>query len=250
MKMDHFLRVNGVDYFERKAAFKERQYPSDEERERRKEAKKPKRNARARDRMAQKRKDQPDLIREYDRSYRERNKSNPDFIARRRAASERFEKKIKEANAEKKAERDRIRNEHAAEKVAAREVRLALIAENKAKRQAIVALRPARVRLTEEQRKACRRDEKKNYKHRRRALLRGQEAKATPKQIREAMVKAKKKCYYCGQKSKLTIDHVVPLASGGSHTLDNIVFACHGCNSEKRDLPAHEFGARFGILLA
>lgn len=32
-----------------------------------------------------------------------------------------------------------------------------------------------------------------------------------------------------------TIDHVVPLARGGTHTWDNVRLACHRCNSEKRD---------------
>ena len=105
-------------------------------------------------------------------------------------------------------------------------------------------------RLTDEQRKERRRDEKRNYKHRRRARLRNMDAKVTPSEIRQAMKKAKGVCFYCKEKvGKLTIDHVVPIAGGGSHTLDNIVFACHGCNSEKRDLPAHEFASQFGMLL-
>ena len=105
------------------------------------------------------------------------------------------------------------------------------------------------VRLTDEQRKQRKRDDRRNYKHRRRAILKGQESKATAKQIREAMSKAKGKCHYCRKKCKLTIDHVIPIAGGGTHTLDNIVFACHDCNSHKRDLPANDFGNRFGLLL-
>jgi 5-methylcytosine-specific restriction endonuclease McrA len=112
------------------------------------------------------------------------------------------------------------------------------------------SLRPPRVILTDEQRKQRRRDEKRNYKHRRRAILRGQEVKATPKEIREAKDKARGICYYCrGKFGNLTIDHIVPIASGGGHTLDNIVFACHACNSKKRDLPANQFGEKFGLLI-
>ena len=33
-----------------------------------------------------------------------------------------------------------------------------------------------------------------------------------------------------------TLDHVVPLAKGGSHTWDNVQCACGMCNSYKRDL--------------
>ena len=32
-----------------------------------------------------------------------------------------------------------------------------------------------------------------------------------------------------------TIDHVIPLAKGGTHTWDNVRLACRRCNSEKRD---------------
>ena len=42
------------------------------------------------------------------------------------------------------------------------------------------------------------------------------------------------KCAYCGSKQKLTIDHVVPLSKGGTHTLGNVLPACHSCNSSKQ----------------
>ncbi|MBE0573322.1 HNH endonuclease [Candidatus Dojkabacteria bacterium] len=41
------------------------------------------------------------------------------------------------------------------------------------------------------------------------------------------------KCVYCGKKTKLTMDHFIPVTSGGSTTLDNIVPACQKCNSSK-----------------
>lgn len=44
------------------------------------------------------------------------------------------------------------------------------------------------------------------------------------------------RCAYCGRKMKrLTQDHVLATSRGGNHTLDNIVPACHSCNSHKRD---------------
>lgn len=52
------------------------------------------------------------------------------------------------------------------------------------------------------------------------------------------MLKAQFKwsCAYCGIKPKrLTVDHLTPLTKGGSHTLSNIVPACHVCNSKKGD---------------
>jgi len=43
------------------------------------------------------------------------------------------------------------------------------------------------------------------------------------------------RCYYCKKKTKLTMDHVVPLKKGGQHTRTNVVPACGPCNSKKRD---------------
>lgn len=41
------------------------------------------------------------------------------------------------------------------------------------------------------------------------------------------------KCAYCLADTKLTVDHFIPLKSGGHDALYNIVPACHSCNSSK-----------------
>ena len=44
-------------------------------------------------------------------------------------------------------------------------------------------------------------------------------------------------CHYCSKKfaaSELTMDHVVPLARGGTSTKGNIVCACRSCNRDKK----------------
>ncbi len=44
-------------------------------------------------------------------------------------------------------------------------------------------------------------------------------------------------CHYCGKKfaaKDLTMDHVVPVARGGSSTKGNVVPSCRKCNSEKK----------------
>lgn len=63
-------------------------------------------------------------------------------------------------------------------------------------------------------------------------------------------------CHYCGRamnfawtnhkipKGKATIDHVVPISAGGSHTFGNAVLACWECNSEKRCGDAEAFRER------
>jgi 5-methylcytosine-specific restriction endonuclease McrA len=41
-------------------------------------------------------------------------------------------------------------------------------------------------------------------------------------------------CQYCGQKKMpLTIDHIIPKASGGKDSWDNLVAACRSCNQKK-----------------
>ena len=39
-------------------------------------------------------------------------------------------------------------------------------------------------------------------------------------------------CPYCGRPAD-TVDHVIPVALGGTDTLDNLVAACKRCNSRK-----------------
>jgi len=43
----------------------------------------------------------------------------------------------------------------------------------------------------------------------------------------------KQRCAYCGKRTRLTMDHVVPLSKNGLHGSSNIVPACKSCNSKK-----------------
>lgn len=46
-------------------------------------------------------------------------------------------------------------------------------------------------------------------------------------------------CQYCGTRTGLTVDHVIPRSKGGSSEWDNIVACCAPCNRRKGDrLPA------------
>lgn len=51
-------------------------------------------------------------------------------------------------------------------------------------------------------------------------------------------------CAYCEKPVKIkdrTIDHVVSLRKGGSHSASNLVMACKSCNSSKQDMAPEEF---------
>jgi 5-methylcytosine-specific restriction endonuclease McrA len=52
-------------------------------------------------------------------------------------------------------------------------------------------------------------------------------------------------CFYCGGQSN-TIDHVVPIARGGGHSIGNLVGACKPCNSSKKDLTIMEWRKKKG----
>lgn len=47
-------------------------------------------------------------------------------------------------------------------------------------------------------------------------------------------------CQYCGAKPPhvvLVVDHIIPVAGGGSNAQTNLITSCHSCNSGKSDVP-------------
>jgi 5-methylcytosine-specific restriction endonuclease McrA len=82
---------------------------------------------------------------------------------------------------------------------------------------------------------------------RRRARKAGAFVQATAKQTSE-FLKGAVSCYYCAAEfsSELpaTVDHFIPLAKGGDHSLANFVAACGLCNSRKGTSLPDEFISR------
>jgi len=65
---------------------------------------------------------------------------------------------------------------------------------------------------------------------------------------REAMRDCGRRCVYCATPLDLTmatLDHVFPLAHGGTSSHGNLVTACGPCNRLKGDLLPHDFFARY-----
>ena len=47
------------------------------------------------------------------------------------------------------------------------------------------------------------------------------------------ILSAIKECLYCGDTEYLSVDHIIPLVSGGTSDIDNLTIACGSCNSMK-----------------
>jgi len=54
-------------------------------------------------------------------------------------------------------------------------------------------------------------------------------------------------CQYCGSKSQLTLDHVMPKSRGGEDSWNNLVTCCHPCNNKKANRTPEEAGMNLVI---
>lgn len=77
--------------------------------------------------------------------------------------------------------------------------------------------------------------------HRRRAKIR----QVTTAKVTKADMQAimRKPCIYCGAKAQ-QVDHVIPLARGGSHSIGNLAPSCAPCNQSKKALFVIEWKAK------
>lgn len=82
----------------------------------------------------------------------------------------------------------------------------------------------------------------KAHKHRRKAQKLAAGGSYTARDIHLQLERQKHKCYWCHKKlEQYHIDHVIPLARGGSNAPDNLVLACPRCNMSRKDRLPHEW---------
>jgi len=66
--------------------------------------------------------------------------------------------------------------------------------------------------------------------------------------------KQKHKCYYCNSKldfknkNMAHLDHYIPLALGGIHSINNVVWSCKKCNLSKGKVNPFDFANKLGRL--
>jgi 5-methylcytosine-specific restriction endonuclease McrA len=68
-----------------------------------------------------------------------------------------------------------------------------------------------------------------NYRARRKGAI----GKFTLTEWNDLLFQYGNKCLCCQTREKLTADHVIPLANGGSNAINNIQPLCRSCNSSK-----------------
>lgn len=87
----------------------------------------------------------------------------------------------------------------------------------------------------------CESDRRRAEKHRRKARIKNLQCNFTQKEWLKVQHYFNNRCAYCGTEGRLTQDHFIPLSKGGEYSKNNIVPACHMCNSLKRDLDFFEW---------
>lgn len=118
-----------------------------------------------------------------------------------------------------------------------------------ATQRAYYAKNPERWREYEREWKAANPDTVNARNQRRRALKAALPADLTREDIAALRIAQKGKCAWCGDKAKLTLDHIVPVSKRGPHTRANTQMLCQPCNSRKSNLDPVDFARREGRLL-
>lgn len=79
---------------------------------------------------------------------------------------------------------------------------------------------------------------------RRRARVAGAAGRFTAAEWRGLLDACGDRCAYCGGPGPFHAEHRIPLARGGSNSIDNILPACGRCNARKHTLTEEEFRER------
>lgn len=78
-------------------------------------------------------------------------------------------------------------------------------------------------------------DKCKAKRHKRDAMSKNLACTLTPEQWQGILEKFDYSCAYCGTKENIHQEHFIPLSKGGGYTAQNIIPACHSCNSSKQN---------------
>ena len=93
--------------------------------------------------------------------------------------------------------------------------------------------RIAKLLITKEQKHM-----EKHKAHRRRVNRQKEQSDNTLSAVRiKNLLKSRQDCLYCGKAlkdSQKAIDHMIPLAKGGDHSITNMAISCRPCNNRKR----------------
>lgn len=97
----------------------------------------------------------------------------------------------------------------------------------------------------------CNSEDWEKFSHIRRAREVGAEGKFTKAEVKALFERQRGKCAYCSKSIRdgYHVDHIVPLARGGSNWITNISLACAKCNTSKGAADPIEFARRNGKLL-
>lgn len=143
-------------------------------------------------------------------------------------------------NKDKAAENKRIWNEKNKEKKKRYNERWRLNNPEKVKEISKASREKRKLHYVEMERARC---------AKRRAIKRGAEGSLSKFDVKEITRRQGGKCAYCKRKTKMTIDHIIPLIQGGRHSKENIQMTCARCNSAKGGRHPIEFAQRIGLLL-
>lgn len=88
-------------------------------------------------------------------------------------------------------------------------------------------------------------EQRDHYKKARRSRVKNLPTTLTYSEWEDILKEFDHSCAYCQSKdSDLEHEHMIPSVHGGGFTADNIIPACHRCNTQKSSLNAREFISR------